>query len=81
MLSHHSKRKGAVVVEFAVVLPVFALVFGGTIEISRALLVQHTIDTAAYEGARAAAVPGATSNDAVRTAKELLQTAQLKDPS
>lgn len=71
-------REGAVVVEFALLLPILLLFFAAMIEISRALLLQHTVDSAAYEGARSAMVPGADAEDAVKAAMELLDSAKLK---
>ena len=60
----HSPRKGAVLVEFAFVLPVILFSFAAMFEISRVLLLQHTADTDAYKGARIAMLPGATAADA-----------------
>ncbi|MDX1927181.1 MAG: TadE family protein [Pirellulaceae bacterium] len=73
-----AQRSGAVLVEFALVLPVIMFTFACMIEISRVMLLQHTADTAAYEGARSAMVPGATATNAVDTATELLTAAGLK---
>jgi Flp pilus assembly protein TadG len=71
-------RCGAALVEFAVVLPIILLIFAAMIEISRVLLLQHSADTAAYEGARNAMVPGATSDEATQAAQALLTAAGLK---
>jgi hypothetical protein len=71
-------RRGAALVEFAVVFPISLFIFAGMIEISRVLLLQHSADTAAYEGARSAMVPGATSGEATEAARALLQAAKLK---
>lgn len=73
------ERRGAALVEFAMVLPILMLCFYGMIEISRVLLLQHTVDTASYEGARCAIVPGASSQDAINCATDLLTTAKLKN--
>jgi Flp pilus assembly protein TadG len=70
--------RGAALIEFAFALPVVLLMFFGMIEISRVLFLQHSVDTAAYEGARSAMVPGATSNDAKVAADALLKAAGLK---
>ncbi len=51
-LTNGLKRPGVVMIEFAIVLPVILFSFACMIEISRVLLLQHTADTAAYEGAR-----------------------------
>lgn len=74
----HRKRFGAALVEFAVVLPVILLVFATMIEVSRLILLQHSVDTAAYEGARNAMVPGATSSEARSSAMALINSAGLK---
>lgn len=76
--SVRGQRTGAVLVEFAMVLPVIMFTFACMVEISRVMLLQHTADTAAYEGARSAMVPGATSVNAVDTATELLNAAGLR---
>ncbi len=74
-----NRRTAAALVEFAVVLPVIFLFFAGVIEVSRLLMLQHSTDTAAYEGARSAMVPGASSEDAKRAARALLTAARLKN--
>ena len=72
------KRRGAALVEFAIVFPLVLLIFAGMIEISRVLLLQHSADTASYEGARSAMVPGATVGEATQAARDLLLAAGLK---
>lgn len=71
-------KRGAALVEFAMVLPILMMFFYGMIELSRVLLLQHTVDTASYEGARSAIVPGASSQDAIDCASKLLATGKLK---
>lgn len=73
-----SARRGGVLVEFALVLPVIMFTFACMVEISRVMLLQHTADTAAYEGARSGMIPGATAANAVNTATELLTAAGLR---
>ena len=68
-------RRGATLVEFAIVLPIIFLLFFSIISVSRLLMLQHTADTAAYEAARAAMIPGATAGDAVFEADQLLAAA------
>lgn len=74
---HHPDRRGAMLVEFALTFPVIVLFFFGILEMGRAMLLQHSADTAAYEGARSAMVPGATSTDARNAAIDLLQAANV----
>ena len=68
------RRRGAVTVEFALCLPLVLAVFFAAFEFCRANMLRHTADNAAYEGARAAIVPGATADDAEETAIILLDT-------
>ncbi|WP_231691137.1 TadE/TadG family type IV pilus assembly protein [Aureliella helgolandensis] len=60
-----SQRRGAVTVEFAICAMVFFMFVFALLELSRFLFVQHSIQMAAYEGARIGIIPGADS-DAVR---------------
>lgn len=78
MVSKRYRRKASAVVELAVVLPVVFTICFSLIEISRLLLLQHTADAAAYEGARQGMVPGATAGEAITAAKVLLDADGLK---
>ncbi len=71
-------RTGAALVEFALVVPIFVFFASGVVEVSRVLLLQNTVDTAAYEGARHAMVPGATVEEAELASQDLLNSAGLK---
>lgn len=68
-------RGGVALVEFALVLPVALLLFAGMLQMSRMMMLQHTVDAAAYEGARMAMVPGATSEEAEAVARQLMTDA------
>lgn len=59
--------QGAAVVEFAVVLPILLTFLFGIIEVGRIMMVNHTLNNAARDGARIASLPGA-DNNAVLTA-------------
>jgi len=52
----HDRKKGSVMVEFALVLPIFVLFMVGIVEFSRVLMVQQVITNAAREGARAGSI-------------------------
>lgn len=65
-------RSGSHTVEFALVVPIIFGLFLSAIEMTRLNFVRHTIANAAYEGARAAIVPNATSSDAINRAQGLL---------
>jgi Flp pilus assembly protein TadG len=56
-------QTGAELVEFALVLPILLLVFGGIVDFGLLLQRQQVITNAAREGARLAVLPGYTSAD------------------
>jgi TadE-like protein len=56
----HSRRRGAAVVEFALVAPIFFVLVFGILEIGRLVMVQQLLTTASREGARIAITEGAT---------------------
>jgi Flp pilus assembly protein TadG len=64
---NHGCRKGAAVVEFAVISPLLILVLLGMIECGRMVMVQQALTTAVREGARAASMRGSSgaAKDAV----------------
>ena len=71
-------RRGAAAVEFAFSLVVLLMFLFAAVEFSGVSMLRHTADTAAYEGARAAMVPGGSVQLATLTAGELLQKAGVK---
>lgn len=72
-----SRRTGAVLVEFAVTLPIVILVFFAAFEFCRAAMVRHTVDNAVYEAARRGILPGATAADVENQADQVLATIGL----
>jgi Flp pilus assembly protein TadG len=56
-------QTGAELVEFALVLPILLLVFGGMVDFGLLLQRQQVITNAAREGARLAVLPGYTTAD------------------
>src|SRR6478735_6644706 len=65
-------RRGAAAVEFAITAPIFILFLLSAFEFGWLNVMRHTADNAAYEAARAAMVPGATTADATGRANQLL---------
>lgn len=55
--------RGAAAVEFALVLPLFALLMFGIIDFGRYFFVQHTVQYATREGTRLALVGGTLTDD------------------
>lgn len=56
-----ASRRGATMVELAIVLPVLLLIILGIIEFGRGVMVQQILTNAAREGARQAVLPGMTT--------------------
>lgn len=73
----NNKRSGAAVVEFAVVAPLLLLLVLGTIEYGRFVVVQQVLTNAAREGARQAAIDGATSSSVVQVVSDYCTDAQV----
>lgn len=61
----NQRRRGAALIETAIVLPVFFLVVLGIIEFGRAFMVMQIVNTAAREATRTAVSDGST-NDEIR---------------
>lgn len=59
----YRERRGAALVEFALVAPVFLLLIVGSIEFGRAIMVQEALTNASREGARVGVLDGATTSD------------------
>ncbi len=76
--SRANNRTGATAVEFALVAPIFFLLLLASFEFSRLNVIRHTADSAAYEAARIAMVPGATAAEAIAEANRILQTANAQ---
>jgi Flp pilus assembly protein TadG len=69
---HSGRRRGAVVVEMAVVLPVFMMVVWGIVEFGRAMMVGQLVTNAARFGAREAMLDGSTNTAVVAAVQEFL---------
>ncbi len=70
--SHRKKRRGAAVVEFAIVAPLFFLLVFGMIEFGRMMMVQQVITNASREGARQAVLDGATTQEVTTVVTDYL---------
>jgi Flp pilus assembly protein TadG len=71
-------RSGATAVEFALTAPLAFLLLCGSIEYGRAHMVLNATANAAYQGARRAMVPGATSSQVITTANATLTASSVK---
>ena len=65
-------RRGATLVEFALVTPVFLLFMFAAIEFAHLNTLRNTANNAAYEAARKVVVPGGTSAEAEDEAARIL---------
>ena len=59
--SRQACRNGAAVVELAITLPVFVLILFGTIETTKMIFLQQSLEICAYQGARIALIPSSTT--------------------
>ena len=71
------RRKGAAVVEFAIVAPVLFLLVFGMIEYGRMLMVQQTLTNASREGARKGILVNSTSSEVTSTVNSYLASASI----
>ncbi len=71
-------RRGAATVEFALCAPVFfILVFGG-IELSRANMLIHTVESAMLQAARRGIMPGANADQCRLAAQAVLDIGRIR---
>jgi Flp pilus assembly protein TadG len=66
------RRRGAVAVEMAMTIPVLLLIVFASYEFARANMIRHTVESAAYEGARRGILPGATEKEVKDGANHVL---------
>ena len=66
------ERRGAALVEFAMVAPVFFLFLVGAVEFGRAIMVQEALTNASREGARVATLDGSLDSDVSNAANDYL---------
>ncbi|HJT76162.1 MAG TPA: TadE/TadG family type IV pilus assembly protein [Gemmataceae bacterium] len=71
------RRTAAAAVELAAVAPVLVLLIFGMIEFGRVMMVEQVLTNAAREGARRAALPGSTSDDAKTVVSSYLTSANV----
>jgi Flp pilus assembly protein TadG len=74
-----TSRRGAVVVEMALCLPLLFFFFLGALEMSRVNMIRQSVENAVYEGSRRGVVPGATANDCRNAARAVLNSISAND--
>ncbi|MFO0011507.1 MAG: TadE/TadG family type IV pilus assembly protein [Planctomycetota bacterium] len=72
------RRRGAAVVEFAVISPLFVAILLGTIEACSMIFLRQTVELAAFEAARVAIVRDTTAAQVQQAAKNVLDTRKVK---
>jgi hypothetical protein len=73
-----TSRRGAALVEFALVFPLIMLLTIGMIEFVRMNTLYHVADNAAYEAARHVIVPGAKKDEAIAEAERLVKAVGIR---
>lgn len=73
-----SRRRGAAIVEFAVVSPVFIAILLGTIEACSMIFLKQSVTMGAYEGTRVSVVPGTTTAQVETAVKGFLDARKVK---
>ena len=68
-------RRGAAMVEMALVLPIFLMLILGIIEFGRAMMIANLVTNAAREGARMAVLDGSTNTEVNNAVETFLQSA------
>lgn len=71
------RRSGVAAVEFALVTPVLMMMILGLIELGYMMMVAQVVTNSSREGARAAALPGATVEDVITAAEATLDAARI----
>lgn len=72
-------RRGAVAVEMAMTVPLLLFIVFSAYEFSRANMIRHTVESAAYEGARNGILPGATEQNVKDGANSILSSIGTRD--
>ena len=80
-LQTQHNRRGAVVVEMALTLPLFFMVVLGIVEFGRAMMVSQLLTNAAREGARVAILAGNDNTDVTTAVKDFLQASANINPA
>jgi Flp pilus assembly protein TadG len=75
--AHARLRRGAAVVEFAIVAPVFLALVFGIIEVGRVVMVQQVLTNGSRQGARTAILEGSTVADVETAVTDFLTNSSI----
>lgn len=68
-----TERRGATMIEFALVFPIVIIFFFAALELTWLNMVRHTVTNASYESARKAALPNTTEEEVQTKAMSMLE--------
>ena len=71
------QRRGAAVVEMAIILPVLVLLIFGSLELGRAVMVKHILEEAARAGCRVATLENAQLSDVTSIVDQAMANAAI----
>ncbi len=77
--SKRNRRRGAAVVEFAIVAPLLLTLLFGMLEVGRLVMVQQILTNASREGARRGILEQATATDVQSTVEAYLTNASISN--
>ena len=78
-VSRRAQRRGTALVEFAVCLPILALLVFGTIEATSYVFLKQSVQVAAHQGALAASRLSGTTAQAEQAAAAILRSREVHD--
>ena len=74
LMNRRNDRRGAALVEMALVLPIFFAVVLGIVEFGRAMMVSQMVTNAAREATRLGIIDGSTNSDVETWVEEFLNS-------
>ena len=77
---YRNARRGSVILECAFTIPIMFFMIFATVEICNAIFTKQSLSVAAYEAARVAIVPGATTENVEVQAEIVLAATSVNDP-
>ncbi len=79
--NRQTNRRGIAVVELAITLPVFVLILFGTIETTRMIFLQQSLEICAYQGARVALIPSSNPTKVSNACATILSDRNIRSAS
>ena len=73
------RRKGISILELAIILPVFMILFAGLVNATSLMFAKQSLRIACYEGCRVGVVPGADAENVQAQVMEILSARRIQD--